>query len=200
MNDGFRWKKKLWSEQASAVREALVGSLGQSAPERVAGVIRSHSSDHWKLTAAVEQEACRWPEALRLMTHPGVGPLTALAFALIIGTAERLRFGKQIGRYIDSSPVKTPVPAINGWDTSASRATRCCATCWEKQRQQPHGVTRPGGVAIGPRRCVDRKTLPKWRWPENTPFGCTGSGAMIGTIRSWSSSVRTQESGLRDMA
>ena len=96
--------------------------------------------------------------------------------------------------------MKTPVLAINGCDTSASRATRCYATCWEKQRKQPHGVTLPGGVAIGPRRCVDRKTLLKWRCPENTPFGCTGSGAMIGTIRSWSSSVRTQESSLRDMA
>jgi transposase len=31
----------------------------------------------------------------RLMTHPGVGPLTALAFVLIIGEAERFRCGKQ---------------------------------------------------------------------------------------------------------
>ena len=31
------------------------------------------------------------PEVRRLMTHPGVGPLTALAFVLIIGTPERFR-------------------------------------------------------------------------------------------------------------
>jgi len=36
-----------------------------------------------ELTAAVEQEAKKPPEALRLMTLPGVGPLTALAFLLI---------------------------------------------------------------------------------------------------------------------
>jgi transposase len=36
-----------------------------------------------ELTAAVEREARKWPEVLRLMTHPGVGPLTALAFVLI---------------------------------------------------------------------------------------------------------------------
>ncbi len=37
-----------------------------------------------ELTAAVEREARKRPEALRLMTHPGVGPLTALAYVLII--------------------------------------------------------------------------------------------------------------------
>ena len=40
-----------------------------------------------KLTATVAQEAKKRPEVLWLMTHPGVGPLTALAFVPIIGTA-----------------------------------------------------------------------------------------------------------------
>jgi transposase len=57
-----------------------------------------------ELTAAVEQEAKKWPEVLRLMTHPGVGPLTALAFVLIIGTPERFGCGKQIGSYIGLIP------------------------------------------------------------------------------------------------
>jgi transposase len=35
-----------------------------------------------ELTAAAEQEVKKRPEALRLMTHPGVGPLTALAYVL----------------------------------------------------------------------------------------------------------------------
>jgi 2-hydroxy-6-oxonona-2,4-dienedioate hydrolase len=33
------------------------------------------------------------------MTHPGVGPLTALAYVLIIGTPARFPRGKQIGNY-----------------------------------------------------------------------------------------------------
>jgi transposase len=33
-----------------------------------------------ELTAAVEQEVRKRPEVLRLMTHPDVGPLTALAY------------------------------------------------------------------------------------------------------------------------
>jgi hypothetical protein len=48
-----------------------------------------------ELSQAVEQEVEKCPEAQRLATHPGVGPLTALAFVLIIGKAERFQCGKQ---------------------------------------------------------------------------------------------------------
>src|SRR5438128_695882 len=41
---------------------------------------------------------------LRLMTHPGVGPLTALAYVLIIGTPTRFPRGKQIGTYVGMIP------------------------------------------------------------------------------------------------
>ena len=57
-----------------------------------------------ELTAAVEQEASKRPEVLRLMTHPGVGPLTALAYVLIIGTPARFQRGKQIGTYVGMIP------------------------------------------------------------------------------------------------
>jgi len=52
-----------------------------------------------ELTAAAAQEVKKRPEAQRLMTHAGVGPLTALAYVLIIGTPERSPRGKQIGTY-----------------------------------------------------------------------------------------------------
>jgi transposase len=56
------------------------------------------------LTAAVQQEAEKRPETQLLMTHPGVGPVTALAFVLIIGYPERFQCGKQIGSYIGLIP------------------------------------------------------------------------------------------------
>ena len=40
------------------------------------------------------------------MTHPGVGPLTALAFVLIIGEAERFQCGKQIASYLGLVPLE----------------------------------------------------------------------------------------------
>jgi hypothetical protein len=57
-----------------------------------------------ELTHAIEQEAKKCPEAQRLMTHPGVGVLTALAFVLILGDAERFGCGKQIASYLGLVP------------------------------------------------------------------------------------------------
>jgi hypothetical protein len=57
-----------------------------------------------ELTQAIEQEAEKCPAAQRLQTHPGVGALTALAFVLIIGRAERFECGKQIASYLGLVP------------------------------------------------------------------------------------------------
>src|SRR5262249_25249388 len=59
-----------------------------------------------ELTQMIEQEAEKYPAAQRLMTHPGVGALTALAFVLVIGNAERFRCGKQIASYLGLVPAE----------------------------------------------------------------------------------------------
>src|SRR5690349_15948733 len=53
-----------------------------------------------ELSQAVEQEVEKCSAAQRLTTHPGVGALTALAFVLIIGRAERFGSGKQVASYL----------------------------------------------------------------------------------------------------
>ena len=53
---------------------------------------------------SVEQEVEKRPVTRRLMTHPGVGPLTALAYELVIGTPERFHNGKQIASYVGLVP------------------------------------------------------------------------------------------------
>jgi transposase len=57
-----------------------------------------------ELTQRIEQEVEKYPAAQRLMTDPGVGALTALAFVLIIGEAERFECGKQIASYLGLVP------------------------------------------------------------------------------------------------
>jgi transposase len=59
-----------------------------------------------ELSQAIAQEAEKCPEARRLMTHPGVGALTALAFVLIIGNAERFQCGKQVASYLGLVPLE----------------------------------------------------------------------------------------------
>src|SRR6185312_15185795 len=51
-----------------------------------------------------EVEKC--PAAQRLLTHPGVGPLTALAFVPIIERADRFQCGKQIASYLGLVPLE----------------------------------------------------------------------------------------------
>jgi transposase len=57
-----------------------------------------------ELTRALEEEVEKRPVTRRLMTHPGVGPLTALAYELVIGTPERFHCGKQIASYLGLVP------------------------------------------------------------------------------------------------
>jgi transposase len=105
MNEGHRWKKKLFSEQGRAQLEKLTLAPWASRRRReLLELLDRMNPTIEELTAAVEREARKRPEVLRLMTHPGVGPLTALAFVLIIGTWERFPRGKQIGTYVGMIP------------------------------------------------------------------------------------------------
>ena len=105
MNEGQKWKKGLWSELGRAQLEKFPLSPWASRRRQdLSELLDRVNPLIEELTAAVEQEAQKRPEALRLMTHPGVGPITALAFVLIIGTPERFHGGKQIGSYVGLIP------------------------------------------------------------------------------------------------
>jgi transposase len=105
MNEGKRWKKKLWSTQGRAELEKLPLAPWASRRRReLLELLDRLDPSIGELSATVEREARKRPDVLRLMTHPGVGPLTALAYVLIIGTPERFRRGKQIGTYVGMIP------------------------------------------------------------------------------------------------
>ena len=105
MNEGVRRKKRLWSEQGRVELEKLCLAPWAARRRRELLELLDRIDPVIKeLTTAVEREARKRPEVLRLMTHPGVGPLTALAYVLIIGTPERFHRGKQIGTYVGLIP------------------------------------------------------------------------------------------------
>jgi hypothetical protein len=64
----------------------------------------SSKSKIQELTRGLAQQVEKRPVTRRLMTHPGVGPLTAVAFELVIGTPERFHCGKQIASYVGLVP------------------------------------------------------------------------------------------------
>src|SRR5438552_1438305 len=105
MNEGVRRKKGLWGRQGRAQLESFL--LAPWATRRRQDLLEL--LDRLKpiiadLNTAVQEEAERRPEVRRLMTHPGVGPITALAFVLILGTPKRFQCGKQIGSYVGLIP------------------------------------------------------------------------------------------------
>jgi transposase len=105
MNEGYRWKKKLFSEQGRTLLEKLaLAPWASRRRQELLELLDRLNPTIEELTAAVEREARKRPEVQRLMTHPGVGPLTALAYVLIIGTPARFERGKQIGTYVGMIP------------------------------------------------------------------------------------------------
>jgi transposase len=73
-----------------------VGALGEPATPGLLDLLDQLTPKIQQLTQALEEEVDKRPVTGRLTTHPGVGPLTALAFELVIGTPERFHCGKQI--------------------------------------------------------------------------------------------------------
>jgi len=105
LNEGVRRKRGLWSQAGRAQLESF--QLLPWATRRrkdLLELLDGLTPRIAALTAEVEKQAEQHPEAQRLMTHPGVGPLTALAYVLIIGSPERFRCGKQIGSYLGLIP------------------------------------------------------------------------------------------------
>jgi transposase len=85
LNEGLRCKKRLWRESGREQLEAF--RLARWASRRrhdLLELLDRLTPTIAELTQAIEQEVEKCPAAQRLRTHPGVGPLTALAFVLII--------------------------------------------------------------------------------------------------------------------
>ena len=105
LNEGVRQKKRLWGQTGRAQLESFVLAPWASRRRKeLLELLDRLNPSIRELNAAVEQEATGRPEVRRLMTHPGVGSLTALAFVLIIGTPQRFACGKQIASYVGLVP------------------------------------------------------------------------------------------------
>ena len=105
LNEGIRRQKGLWSKRGRAQLESLV--LAPWSTRRRGDLLElldRLSPRIEELSLAIQQTAEERPQVQRLMTHPGVGPITALAFVLILGVPDRFRCGKQVGSYLGLIP------------------------------------------------------------------------------------------------
>ena len=107
LNEGLRCKKRLFRAEGRQQLESFQLAPWASRRRRELLELRDRLNPTIaELSQAVEREAEKCPEAQRLMTHPGVGALTALAFVLIIGETERFQCGKQIAAYLGLVPLE----------------------------------------------------------------------------------------------
>ena len=105
LSNGLRRGTRLWSQ---AGQQALQGlSLAPHASQRRTGLLALYP----QLRKAIEdldkqasEQAWQRPQAHRLMTHPGVGPITALATEVFLGDPKRFADGKAVASYIGMIP------------------------------------------------------------------------------------------------
>ena len=105
MSQGLCRKKKLFTQKGRAELASLaLAPWASRRREELARLLDQLDPAIDELDRAVMQEAKRREDAVLLMTHPGIGPVTALAFALTIGPIGRFRRSKQIASYLGLNP------------------------------------------------------------------------------------------------
>ncbi len=142
-------------------------------------------SDIERLNKRVEEQAGERPGARLLMTHPGVGPVTALATDVFLGDPKRFTDGKALASYVGIIPREYSSGGRQKFGGLSKQGNPCCGF---------YGVRREPTPYAGPelqrfyRRKMVQKGLGKrkWQWLASSGFG---SGSCCGTRSAITSSV-----------
>jgi len=105
LNQGLQKKRRLWSA-AGRMELAELSLLPWTKQRRedLLAMLDEFDRRIDVLDRAVCQQAAGSAAAKRLMTHPGVGPVTALAFVLTLGPISRFPRGKAVASYFGLIP------------------------------------------------------------------------------------------------
>ncbi len=105
LNHGIQKKYKLWTKAGRQLLEQLP-LQGWTARRRddLLPLLDDLEEKIAKLSQAVEQEAEANPQAQLLCSHPGVGPITALAYVLTMGDVQRFEHSKNVASYLGLIP------------------------------------------------------------------------------------------------
>ena len=168
LNKGLQKKSRLWSARGRADLEKLpLEGWTARRREDLLKLLGGLDREVGELDEAVSRAAEKHPQARLLMTQPGVGPVTSLAFVLTIGDVNRFRHSNQVASYVGLSRANTRQAASSGWARSASKATAFCASCWSKRCRTHAGWTKDFASSTRRAAATRRKAWPRWRQPED---------------------------------
>ena len=105
LNHALRQGRALWNPAGQKALQALaLSGYSRQRRDELPQLYVQLQKRIKELDRQVEKEAKRRPQALRLLTHPGVGPVTALATDVFLGDAHRFATGNQVASYIGMIP------------------------------------------------------------------------------------------------
>jgi transposase len=105
MNQGITKRRKLWSKAGEKLlRELPLALWAGRRREDLLRVRELLDAQIAVLDQAVGEAAEKNERARLLMTQPGVGPITSLAFVLTLGDVQRFQRGKQVASYLGLIP------------------------------------------------------------------------------------------------
>jgi transposase len=105
LNHALRQGRGLWSAEGQARLQALpLPPYTGRRRNELLGLYRQLQKRIQELDKEVEGQARQRSQSRRLMTHPGVGPVTALATDVFLGDPNRFTTGNEVASYIGMIP------------------------------------------------------------------------------------------------
>ena len=105
LNQGVQKKRRLWSAAGQKLlREIPLKPWAGRRREDLLKLMEMLDQQIAPLDQAVATAAQQNPHARLLLTQPGVGPITSLAFVLTLGDVSRFPRGKQVASYLGLIP------------------------------------------------------------------------------------------------
>jgi transposase len=162
LSNGLRRGTSLWSQAGQHALKAL--PLAPHASQRRAALMRLYprlqeSIDD--LNEQVGEQARQRPQARRLMTHPGVGPVTALATEVFLGDPTRFVDGKAVASYIGMIPSEHSSGRRQKFGALSKQGNALVRYLWCEAAM--HAVRRDPGLKRFYRRKLVQKGLGKAR-------------------------------------
>ena len=107
LNQGLQKKRQLWSERGQQWLKGLsLPPWTERRRQDLLVLLAGLEPAIAELSLAVEQQAERDARVRLLRTHPGVGPITALAFVLVIGDVNRFSRSRKLASYLGLIPAE----------------------------------------------------------------------------------------------